>query len=261
MPTSRAHAVQTRADLENYRRALDELLYEEISRRRQDPDLAERTDVFSTLLLAEDQDGQRMSDQEVRDELITLVLAGHETSAISLAWTFDLLLHSPAVLERASKGDDEYLDAVVKEALRIRPVIPQVARMVRGGPFRLGDYEIPEGVQIHVPIRAIHRRADLYPEPHEFRPERFLGENPPDTYTWIPFGGGTRRCPGASFALMEMRLVVRRILERATLRAASPSMDEPILSLVTLPPRNGVRVVQDQAPVPVDQVEGAAAVN
>ena len=211
---------------ETQRRAVDELLYAEIARRRAEPDLAQRTDVFSALLLAEDEDGARLSDREVRDELLTLLLAGHETTATGLAWTFDMLLHTPAVHARAREADDEYLDAVVKEALRIRPVIPGVGRVVRGQPFRLGGYEIPPGIEINPSIRVIHRRPDLYPEPFEFRPERFLGPDAPDTYTWIPFGGGTRRCLGASFALMEMRIVLRRVLERATLRAADPELDQ-----------------------------------
>jgi cytochrome P450 len=231
---------------EDQRRAVDELLYAEIARRRAEPDLAERGDVFSALLLAEDEDGGRLSDREVRDELLTLLLAGHETTATGLAWTFDLLLHSPAVLAGATDGEDEYLDAVVKEALRIRPVIPAVGRVVRGEPFRLGGYEIPPGVEINPSIRVIHRRADLYPQPFEFRPERFLGPDAPDTYTWIPFGGGTRRCLGASFALMEMRVVLRRVLERAVLRAASPELEQISFRGITLAPQNGVRVVLER---------------
>jgi cytochrome P450 len=238
---------------ETQRRAVDELLYAEIARRRAEPGLADRTDVFSTLLLAEDEQGERLSDREVRDELVTLLLAGHETTAVGLAWTFDLLLHAPAVHKRASEGDDEYLDAVVKEALRIRPVIPGVGRVVRGAPFRLDGYEIPPGYEINPSIRVIHRRADLYPEPHAFRPERFLGPNPPDTYTWIPFGGGTRRCLGASFALLEMRIVLRRVLERAALRPADPTPEEAVFRGITLAPRNGVRVLQDRAPLSVGE--------
>jgi cytochrome P450 len=241
------------SQFEAQRRGVDELLYAEIARRRAEPDLAERADVFSALLLAEDEQGNRLSDREVRDELVTLLLAGHETTAVGLAWTFDLLLHSPAVHKRASEGDEEYLDAVVKEALRIRPVIPGVGRVVRGAPFRLGGYEIPPGIEINPSIRAIHRRSDLYPEPHAFRPERFLGPNPPDTYTWIPFGGGTRRCLGASFALMEMRIVVRRVLERAALRPADASPERASFRGITVAPRNGVRVVQDRPPVRVQQ--------
>jgi cytochrome P450 len=236
------------SQFEGQRRAVDELVYAEIARRRAEPGLEERTDVFSALLLAEDEHGERLSDREVRDELMTLLLAGHETTAVGLAWTFDLLLHSPRVQERAAEGDDEYLDALVKESLRIRPVIPGVGRVVRGEPFRLGGYEIPVGMEINPSIRVIHRRPDLYPEPGVFRPERFLGPDAPDTYTWIPFGGGTRRCLGASFALTEMRVVCRRVLERCSLRSASSEPEEAMFRGITLAPRNGVQVVLDRAP-------------
>jgi cytochrome P450 family 135 len=230
------------------RRAVDELLFAEIARRREDPELEGRDDVFSALLLAEDEDGERLSDQEVRDELVTLLLAGHETTATGLAWTFDLLLHDPGVHRRAGEGDVEYLDAVVKETLRIRPVIPGVGRVVRGEPIELNGYVIPPGVEINPSIRMIHRRGDLYPDPQSFRPERFLGADAPDTYTWIPFGGGTRRCLGASFAQMEMRIVLRRVLERCALRPGDPKLEEVQFRGVTQAPRNGVIAVQDRAP-------------
>jgi cytochrome P450 len=221
------------------REAVDELIYAEIDRRRAE-DLEDRDDVFSALLQTE------MSDDEVRDELMTLLLAGHETTATGLAWTFDLLLHSPAVHARALTGDDEYIDALVKESLRIRPVIPGVGRVVRREPLRLNGYEVPPGVEINPSIRVIHRRSDLFPDPDVFRPERFLGPGAPDTYTWIPFGGGTRRCLGASFALMEMRIVVQRVLSRCALRPASRDLDEPRLTFVTQVPKNGVMVIRDR---------------
>ncbi len=249
------------AKFEARRRAVDELLFAEIARRRAAPDLDQRDDVFSMLLLAEDENGAhqaggagpgRLTDQEVRDELVTLLLAGHETTATGLAWTFDLLLHAPDALARATDLDDEYLDAVVKESLRIRPVIPGVGRVVRGEPFSLGRWTIPEGIEVNPSIRVMHRRADLYPQPFAFKPERFLGPDAggrvPDTYTWIPFGGGTRRCLGASFAQMEMRVVLRRVLERTVLRAAAPELDETAFRGITLAPKNGVRVVLERAP-------------
>jgi cytochrome P450 family 135 len=239
------------ARFEASRRAVDEMLYAEIVRRRQLPGLAERDDVFSALLLAEDEEGERLSDREIRDELMTLLLAGHETTATGLAWTFDLLLHNPAVHKRALEGDDEYLEAVIKESLRIRSVIPGVGRVVRREPFALNGYVIPPGVEINPSIRMIHRRADLYPEPAAFRPERFLGPDAPDTYTWLPFGGGTRRCLGASFALVEMRIVLRRVLERAALRPADARLDKAQFRGVTVAPRSGVRVVQDRPPGPI----------
>jgi cytochrome P450 family 135 len=230
------------------RRAVDQLLYAEIARRRAEPDLAERTDVFSALLLAEDEHGSRLSDHEVRDELVTLLVAGHETTAMGLAWTLDLLLHSPAIHRRAAEGDDDYLDAVVKESLRIRPVIPGVGRVVRGEPFELDGFAIPPGIEINPSIRVVHRRADLYPDPGSFQPDRFLGPDAPDTYTWIPFGGGTRRCLGASFALTEMRVVLGRVLERCALRAASDQLEKTVFRGVTLAPRGGVLAIQDRAP-------------
>jgi cytochrome P450 len=232
------------------RRAVDEVLFEEIARRRAQDDLEAREDVFSALLLAEDEDGQRLSDREVRDELLTLLLAGHETTATALAWTFDLMLHTPAVHQRALGREDEYLDALVKESLRLRPVIPGVGRVVRREPFALNGYVIPQGFEINPSIRVVHRRSDLYPQPGQFRPERFLGPGAPDTYTWIPFGGGTRRCLGATFALMEMRTVLARVLERAELRPASPDLEESVFRGITLAPRTGVRVIQARDPWP-----------
>jgi cytochrome P450 len=239
------------------RDAVDRLLYAEIARRRAEPEqLVEREDVFSALLQARDEDGRELTDKEVRDELVTLLLAGHETTATGLAWTFDLLLHSPEVLERARRAaageevaavtGDAYLDAVVKEALRLRPVIPGVGRVVQREPFSVNGWSIPPGVEINPSIRMIHWRGDLYPEPQAFRPERFLGENPPDTYTWVPFGGGTRRCLGASFAQTEMRLVLQRVLERAVLRAADPKRDRIQFRAITLAPRAGARAVVDR---------------
>ena len=233
---------------EQNRRAVDEVLYAEIARRREDPSLGSKDDVFSALLLAEDEEGNRLSDAEVRDELVTLLLAGHETTATGLAWTLDLLLHDPAIHKRAREGDDAYLDAVVKESLRIRPVIPGVGRVVRGEPFRVNGYVIPPGVEINPSIRMIHSRADLYPDPSRFRPERFLGPDAPDTYTWVPFGGGIRRCLGASFALMEMRIVLRRVLERTALRPATPKRDKAQFRGVTLAPKEGVMAIQDRPP-------------
>jgi cytochrome P450 len=234
------------------RRAVDELVYAEIARRRAlgDGELAGREDVFSALLLAEDEHGERLTDAEVRDELMTLLIAGHETTATALAWAFDSLAHDPVELERARTGDDAHLDAVAKEALRLRPVIPGVGRVVSGEPFRLGEWVIPPGVEINPSIRIIHRRADLYPDPEAFRPGRFLGEGAPDTYTWVPFGGGTRRCLGASFALMEMRVVLRRVLERADFRAAVAERERIQFRAITLAPREGARIVLGGQPRP-----------
>jgi cytochrome P450 family 135 len=235
---------------EQSRKAVDEIIYDEIGRRRADPELDQRTDVFSTLLLARDEDGQPLTDREIRDELLTLLLAGHETTANGLAWTFDMLLHDPRALDVARQREERYLDAVVKEALRIRPVIPAVGRVVRQAPFRLNGYAVPVGVEINPSIRTMHRRADLYPSPGTFWPERFLGPGAPDTYTWVPFGGGTRRCLGASFAQTEMRIVLDRVLARAQLKAADRDLAKGQLRAITLSPKGGVRVVQECPPLP-----------
>jgi cytochrome P450 family 135 len=231
---------------EQRRAQLDEMIYEEIARRREAPDLDERDDVFSMLVLARDEDGRPMSDRELRDELVTLLVAGHETTATGLAWTFDLLLHDPRVMAQVQEGDDEYLDAVVKESLRARPVIPGIGRVVQGDePFALNGYAIPPGIEINPSIAGVHRRA--YRQHERFRPERFLEADPPDTYTWIPFGGGVRRCLGASFALMEMRTVVRRVLERTRLEATG-GPDKVLRRGITMVPKRGVRVIQPQPP-------------
>ena len=230
------------------KQAVDELLFAEIARRRADPELVKRADVFSSLLVATDDRGEGLTDGEVRDELLTLLLAGHETTATGLAWTFDLLLHDARVLARAGEREPAYLDAIVKESLRIRPVIQGVGRVVRERPLALGGYEVPVGVEINPSIRTIHRRADLFVDPERFLPERFLSEQPPDTYTWIPFGGGTRRCLGASFATTEMRIVLSAVLERCELAAADPKPCKPQLRTITVAPKGGVRVLQTRAP-------------
>ena len=237
------------ADFEASRRAVDELIYEEIELRRSEPDLEEREDVLSMLLLARDEDGRPMSDRELRDELVTLLVAGHETTATALAWAFELLLRTPRVLARARDAEDRYLDAVVKEVLRIRPVIFGVGRVVRGKPFQLGDHLIPVGTEINPSIAGIHRRADRYPQPDEFRPDRFLEDGAPDTYTWLPFGGGTRRCIGASFASFEMRTVIRRVLERCELEPVG-GPEKGVRRGVTFTPKRGARVLMRSGPRP-----------
>jgi cytochrome P450 len=231
------------------RRALDELIYREIARRRRVQDLDRREDVFSMLLLARGEDGQPMSDQELRDELVTLLVAGHETTATALAWAFELLLRNADVLGRlkaelADGEGGEYLEAVVKEVLRLRPVIAGVGRVVRGRPFEVGGYQIPPGVEINPSIAAIHRREDCYPRAGAFRPERFLGPDAPDTYSWLPFGGGTRRCLGASFATFEMQVVIRRVLERTALVPVARRPERIVRRGITFVPARGVRVLR-----------------
>jgi cytochrome P450 family 135 len=260
---SRFRGGDTVRRFEERRARVDALIFDEIARRREVPDLEEREDVFSTLLLARDDDRHPMTDQEIRDELVTLLVAGHETTATALAWTFDLLLHDDRVLSRLraaldAEEDDGYLDAVAKESLRVRPVIPGIGRKVRGEPFELGGYTIPPGVEINPSIAMVHARADRYPHPREFRPERFLEDSPPDTYTWIPFGGGVRRCLGASFALFEMRVVIRRVLERAALAAAEPEPDPVERRGITLVPERGVPVRQSRPPRPAEETVAEA---
>ncbi len=229
------------------REALDAFLYEEIERRRVEPDLAERDDVLSLLLRATDEAGEPLSLQELRDELVTVLGAGHETTATALAWMFERLLRSPRVLDEVKRSlpdGDDYLDATIKETLRMRPVVSDVARMLTRE-IELGGYRIPAGATVMPAITAIHYREDLYPNPDEFRPERFLGRTP-EPYTWIPFGGGVRRCIGASFAQFEMRVVARTILERTQLRAASPRPERSKLRNVTAAPKHGCRVVLER---------------
>jgi cytochrome P450 len=237
---------------EERRRALDEMIFEEIALRRAAPDLEERKDVLSMLLLARDEDERPMNDRELRDELVTLLVAGHETTATGLAWAFELLLRNRHVLDRLrsslADGDEGYLDAVVKETLRVRPVVPGIGRVVRGEPFEVGGYLIPVGIEINPSIAAIHRRPDCYPQPRVFRPERFLGPDAPDTYTWLPFGGSTRRCLGASFATFEMRVVIRRVIERTNLRPVGRRPEKSVRKGVTIVPRRRVRVIQTAPP-------------
>lgn len=225
---------------------VDNLLYDEIEKRRKTDDLAERTDVLSSLIEARDEDGNQMSDKELRDELMTLLLAGHETTATALAWTFDLLFQNPKEMaklrEEINRGeDDNYVDAVIKESLRLRPVLPAAARRLQA-PYKLDGYTLPENTAVVPCIYLVHRREDLYPQPDEFRPERFLNGGR-DTYGWIPFGGGIRRCLGASFALYEMRVVIKTVLNDAQLSSARAVPEETTRRFITLSPKGGTPTV------------------
>jgi cytochrome P450 len=238
----------------------DNLIYEEIRARRDAPDLADRDDVLSLLLQARHEDGAGMSDKELRDELMTLLVAGHETSATALAWALEALTHHPAALNRLrdeiDAGDDTYLDAVIKETLRLRPVIALVLRRLVE-PMEIGGRMLPAGVNVAPCIYLVHRRPDVYDEPRAFRPERFL-EKPPGTYTWIPFGGGVRRCLGASFAQFEMKVVLRELVSRLDIRAARPEPERRIRrAIVFAPQRGGEIIVEGSDPLRV--VEGSAA--
>lgn len=203
-------------------RAVDELLFAEIRERRELAGIAEREDIMSLLIQARDEDGSPMRDKEVRDELLTLLLAGHETTANALAWAVERLARHPEALvrlqEEVDAGESRFLQAVVQEILRLRPVISVVARRLKA-PFAIGQWELPSGIGIVPCIYLMHRREDIYPDPEAFRPERFL-EQPPGTYTWIPFGGGVRRCLGAAFAQFEMEVVLRELVARRTLAPA-----------------------------------------
>ena len=232
---------------ERMKGAMDRAIYDVIRRRRADPDLAERDDVLSLLLLARDEDGRALDDDQVRDELVTLLLAGHETTATALAWTFDALWRHPAVLERLtaecrdSAGEGEYLGAVVEEALRLRPPVAFGDRTL-AEPHEVAGHMLPAGCRVAPCIYLVHRRPDVYPRPHAFRPERFL-ERPPETYTWLPFGGGVRRCLGASFATLEMKVVLRTILRRVRLEAASSRPATARRRSIVLAPAGGARAV------------------
>jgi cytochrome P450 len=231
----------------------DELIYEEIRQRRGAIDLEERDDVLSLLLQARHEDGSPMTDEELRDELMTLLVAGHETTASSLAWAVERLVRNPRVLERlrdeVASGDDEYVDAVCKETLRLRPILALVLRRLTE-PMEIGGRLLPAGVNLAPCIYLVHRRPDVYPEPYAFRPERFI-EQPAGTYTWIPFGGGVRRCLGASFALLEMRVVLRELVSRLELRAADAQPERIARRAITLVPERGGEVVVERVRVPV----------
>jgi cytochrome P450 len=225
---------------------VDSVIFDEIARRRQAPDLSERDDVLSILLQARDEQGNAMTDAELRDELVTLLLAGHETTATAIAWAFEQLLRNPQQLERLREEveageSDEYLDAVIKETLRIRPVVPGVVRKLTA-PYELDGLTLPAGVRVAPNIYLTHHRADVYPEPDAFRPERFL-ENAPDTYSWIPFGGGIRRCLGASFALYEMKVVIPAILRSVDLTAVGSRPERIRRRAVTFVPERDTMVL------------------
>ncbi|HST41047.1 MAG TPA: cytochrome P450 [Conexibacter sp.] len=242
--------LRLRETFELRRDAVDALLLAEIADRRRVPgeQLDERRDILSMLVQATHEDGSAMGDEELRDELMTLVMAGHETTATALSWALDLLLRNPAALARmraaGPHGDDDYVNAVCQEILRIRPVVPFVGRVVTE-PVRIGDHDVPAGAGLIASIVLTHHRADLYPSPGEFRPERFLDGDVP-SYAWLPFGGGVRRCIGASFAQFELATILR-VLARADLRLASRRPEPVRATGVTLVPGRGVRLVRVRA--------------
>ncbi len=227
-------------------RETDRLIAAEISDRRADPTTEEREDILSMLVSARDEDGQGLDDIELRDQLMTLLLAGHETTATALAWCFDQLLRSPDAYERLrseidSDGDGDWMEAVIAETLRVRPVVPMIGRELRK-PMTLDGCDLEAGTSVMLSIYLAHTRPDVFEDPYRFDPSRFDGIKP-DTYSWIPFGGGTRRCIGAAFAQFEMRTVLRTILSSLDLAPGSGSPDKMVRRNVTLSPKNGSPVL------------------
>jgi cytochrome P450 family 135 len=224
---------------------VDELIATEIAERRGTEDLAERDDVLSLMLQARHEDGSPMSDAEIRDELLTLLVAGHETTATALSWAMERLTRHPEKLERlrAEILDDEdaYLTATIQETLRLRPVISIVVRRLTE-PVELGGYELPAGAGVTPCIHLIHRDPGIYPDPDRFLPERFL-DNPPGTYTWIPFGGGVRRCLGAAFAQFEMAVVLKELVRRRQIEPANPAPERNYRRAITETPRHDAEVI------------------
>jgi hypothetical protein len=229
-PLKRFQEVRARAD---------ELIFALIDERRDSP---EGDDVLAMLLEARHEDESPMSDQELRDELMTALAAGHETTASQLAWAFATLAREPRVVERLLEGDEDYLTATVHEILRLRPVLPNAEPRLTKKPIKIGDYEYPPGVALLASGYLVHHDPDIYPQPFAFRPERFIG-NPPGTYTWIPFGGGRRRCLGASFALLEMRIVIRAVVDRFALEPASQRPEQTGRRSITFSPDGGASVI------------------
>jgi cytochrome P450 len=236
------------------------MLLAQIATRRDEG--GEGEDVLSLLLSARDEDGEPPSDAELRDHLVTLLMAGHETTATTLAWTFERLLRHPAALARAREealaGEGhEYRDAVVQESQRVRPVIGYAMRSLTA-PMEVGGYAVPAGATLGTSINLVHRRPDLYPDPLAFRPERFVGRKP-ETYAWIPFGGGVRRCLGAAFASFEMRQVLGVVLSRCELAPADPRPEPRKRRAITYVPGRGAAAVLLRREPRVPEPEPAVA--
>jgi cytochrome P450 family 135 len=235
---------------------VDEELFTLIRERRADPEMEGRDDILSALMSARFKDGTAMSDAELRDQLMTLLIAGHETTATALAWTFDLLLRHPVALERLraeiDAGGEEYMRATIAESLRLRPVVPIAGRRL-AAELRVDGYTLPAGTDVTPAVWLTHTRPDVYPDPYAFRPERFLDEAP-DTYAWIPFGGGVRRCLGAPFAEFELRVVLREVLGRCELRATRRRPERIGRRNVTFSPRRGTPVLVSERRPAADPV-------
>jgi cytochrome P450 len=250
-----------------FRRELERVnapIYAEIAERRTATDLTERDDIMSLLLQATHEDGSPMSDSELRDELLTLLVAGHETTANALAWAVERLCRHPERMQRLTAevraGEETYLQATIQETLRLRPVISIVLRRLQE-PMEFGGRLLPAGASIVPSIHLVHRRADIYAEPDEFRPERFIeaeGGRAPGTYTWIPFGGGIRRCLGAAFAQFEMEVVLRELVLRRTLAPVRPESERNYRRAITETPRHDATVFVGRCPAATSspEVEG-----
>jgi cytochrome P450 len=251
--------------LRRYMQEADRLLYAEIAERRADPNLAERTDALAMLVQAAGDDGNGMSDKELRDQLITLLVAGHDTTATGLSWAMERLTRHPDILARAvaaadaGEDGDEYLDAICKEILRVRPVVPDVGRVLKES-VEVGGYQLPAGVMVVPTITTVHLDADLYPDPERFDPDRMLGATLSPT-TWLPFGGGNRRCLGAGFAMVEMRIVLREILRHVELSTTTEPGETVKLKHVILTPNRGARItVRSRRNVPSEPAAAAGVV-
>lgn len=224
---------------------VDAAVFEAIAARRAQGDLSARDDILSLLLQARHEDGTPMRDQELRDELMTMLIAGHETTATALSWAIERLLRLPGGMDRLRDGGDAYVDAVIKETLRLRPVLPVVVRNVKQ-PITVGGVDFAPGVTLTPCIHLVHRRPDVYSEPARFRPERFL-EQPAGTYTWLPFGGGVRRCLGAAFAQFEMKTILRVVAQERRLEATTSAAEPVRRRAITLTPGRGAEVIASPA--------------
>ncbi len=238
------------ARFDRVRAETDAMLFKLIEERR--AEAGERDDVLAMLLEARHEDGSPMSPQELRDELMTLLVAGHETTASQLAWAFARLARSPEVMRRLTaeidEGGEDYLEATIQETMRRRPVIPNAAPRLVKEPIEVGGWSYPEGVCLVPNAYLVHHDPEIYSDPYAFRPERFL-EKEPGTYTWIPFGGGRRRCLGASFAMLEMRLILRAVLASSELEAPEPEHEPARRRAITISPRRRARtVILDRVP-------------
>jgi cytochrome P450 len=229
----------------DYRNAVDDLIAEQIAERRAAGD-EDSDDVLSMLLAARHEDGSEMSAQELRDELMTLLVAGHETTASTLGWAFARLAREPRVVEELrrevdSEDGDAYVTATIQETLRSRPVLVNTAPRFVQKPITVGGWDYEPGVSLVACAYLIHHDESIYPEPYTFRPERFLDEKP-GTYTFIPFGGGRRRCLGSSFAMLEMKIVIAEFVRRFDVTAASAGPELARRRNITISPGGGARV-------------------